>query len=153
MSLDSQVIASIFASEGASSLTWEVASACKCFSRDTLQPNPNCPDCNGYGTVFAAEQTVKGLFRTQSRWISPRQEGELARGDAQLTTPLDVKPGYRDRRIRDRFTVVQATGDARIGKVFFPAAEPVPFLFHDEHLGWRVTLQSLEQSQRIEPQP
>lgn len=151
--LDDAIFADLFAAEGAQPLLWEVASRCSCYSTDSHQPTWGCTLCGGLGAVFAPPVPVTGLFRSQTRWQGPREQGEIAHGEAQVTTPLSVKPGYTDRRVRDRFTVLPATGDAAEGRVFYPAADPVPFLFAGVQRAWRVTLQSLEQSQRLIPQP
>jgi hypothetical protein len=66
---------------------------------------------------------------------------------------LACKPAYTDDRIRDRFTVPAAIGDSDVGRVFYPASTPVPFLIANTHLAWRVQLQSLEQDSRVVPQP
>lgn len=158
---DSQLFAAIFTAEGVIRLGWDVASQCvtlrpdgsPCLSEDTRQYYAGCATCGGYGTVFAARVEVRGLFRDQSRWTANRMSGERPLGEAQLTTPTTVKPGYRDRKIRDRFTVLDATGDTAVGRVFYPAASPIPFLFAGAQHGWRVQLQSLEQASRVEPQP
>lgn len=149
----SAAIAAILAGPGASQLSWQVASRCSCWNPDTEQPQWGHPTCGGYGVVYAAPVTVNGMFRSQSRWTSSHMEGEFPLGEAQLTTDVTVKPGYTDRRVRDRFTVVQATGDSVVGRVFLPAASPVPFLIGNQHLAWRVQLQALEQANRVTPQP
>lgn len=152
--LDDDILASIFTlgeGQGAVQLTWEVASRCVCYSADSRQPNWGCPTCSGSGVAYAAPQTVAGLFRSQSRWLSFRREGELDHGEAQLTTPLSVKPGYSDRRVRDRLTVPVATGDSTDGRVFYPAAPAVPFLFNNVQRAWRVQLQSAETTQQLNP--
>ena len=149
MTVDSDLVAAIFTWEGASTLTWEVASRCSCYSDDSHQPGWDHPACGGTGVLYATAVPIKALFRSQARWRDPEMMGELQLGEAQLTTPLDVKPTYVDRRVRDRFTVTNATGDATAGRIFLPAAQPVPFLFGDTHLAWRVQVQSLEQTARV----
>lgn len=146
-------IAQVFAGPGASTLTWEVATRCTCWSDDSHQPQWGHALCGGYGVLFAAPVDVPGLFRSQSRWIDAQIMGELQLGEASLTLPLTAKPNYVDARVRDRFTVPVATGDAVSGRVFFPSTEPVPFLIGGEHLAWRVQLQSQEQANRTTPQP
>jgi len=147
--LDAAVFEDIFTGEGASQLAWETATPCGCYSVDTDQPEWGCAKCAGTGVLYAAAQTISGLFRTQTRYLSFRREGELAHGDAQLTTPLDVKPGYLNRRVRDRLTVLSATGDASEGRVFFPATQAVPFLFNNVQRAWRVALDAADESQRL----
>lgn len=110
------------------------------------------PD-DGSGLTLYAPTPITGLFRSQSRWINPRAEGEFGHGEASLTLPIEYKPNYVDRRVRDRFTVLNAQGDPQDGRVFYPAAAPVPFMFFDEHVAWRVQLQSLEQINRVREQP
>jgi hypothetical protein len=141
----------IFALEGAVAMTWEVASRCTCYDPDTEQPDWNDPVCHGSGVTYAPPVAVAGLFRSQSRWISPRREGEIEKGEASVSFPTSVKPNYTDRRVRDRFTVTQASGDLAAGTVFYPAGQPVPFIFDGEQLAWRVQLQGLEQDQRLVP--
>ncbi len=153
MSVDADIIAQVFTGEGASTLTWEVSTRCTCYSVDTKEPNWECTVCGGLGAAYAPPVEIRALFRSQSRWRSPQMVGELQLGEAALTTPLNVKPSYVDRRNRDRFTVVNATGDAAVGRVFYPTGEPVPFLIADEHLAWRCQVASLEQDQRVIPQP
>lgn len=153
MSVQASTINAIFASPGVSTIEWQSATRCTCYSLDSKQPQWGHQVCGGFGVIYAPAQTVVGLFRSQSRFFSPRLEGEVEHGEASLTTPITWKPGYVDRRVRDRLTIVNATGDAASGRVFYPAAEPVPFLVNDEHLAWRVQLQSLEQAQRVQPQP
>jgi hypothetical protein len=141
----------IFALEGAVPMTWEVASRCTCYDADTEQPDWNHQECHGSGVLYAAPVSVVGLFRSQSRWISPRREGELEHGEASVSFPTETKPSYVDRRVRDRFTVVQAQGDMAAGTVFYPAGQPTPFIFDGEQLAWRVQLQMVEQNQRLVP--
>ena len=148
---DDAIFADLFISEGAITLDWETATRCSCWSDDSKQPDWNHDVCGGTGIIYAAPQRVTGLFRSQSRWISPRREGEIDHGEAQLTTPLSVKPNYVDRRIRDRFTVVQE-GDTPAGRVFYPATPPVPFLFDGVQYAWRVQLQAADQADRVVPQ-
>lgn len=156
--LDDDIFAAIFAEEGAVQLAWEQASRCDCTTDDSKQPAWGCPQCGGAGVVYAAPQTITGLFRSQSRWLSFRREGELAHGEAQLTTPLSVRPGYTDRRVRDRFTAIPAATDGGremptqlpaefVGRAFFPAAQAVPFIFNGAQRAWRVQLQSAELDQ------
>lgn len=135
--------------EGSVALSWEQASRCPRTSADSLQPEWGCPLCKGTGVVFTAPTTIRGLFRAQDRWLSFKREGELDRGEAQLTTPLDVKPGYVDRRVRDRFTTLEAVGDAAEGRVFYPAAPAKPFLFTNVQRAWRVALQAADEDQRL----
>lgn len=153
MTVDSEIIAQIFAGEGVSLLNWQIASRCTCWKADTKQPQWDHPICGGTGVQYAPAQQIYGLFRTQQRWIDPRMVGELGHGEASLTTPLAAKPGYTDRRVRDRYTVVQATGDSTEGRVFYVAATPVPFLVANQHLAWRVQLTSIRQQDRVVPQP
>ena len=150
--LDDAIFTSIFAGEGAVGLSWEVASRCPCYSTDTKQPQWDCPQCTGYGVIFAAKQTVYGLFRSQSRWLSFRSEGELDHGEASLTTAMTAKPGYTDRRVRDRYTTLSVADDVAPGRVFYPAAPAVPFIFNNAQRAWRVQLQSATQQDRVVPQ-
>lgn len=151
--LDTGIFADLFVEEGAVQLIWEVSSQCDCTTGDTLEPVWGCPSCGGAGVTYAAGQTILGLFRSQARWLSFRRQGELDHGEAQLTTPLNVRPGYTDRRVRDRFTTVVAVGDSEQplpdglpatfkGRVFYPAAPAVPFIFNNVQRAWRVQLQS-----------
>lgn len=135
--------------EGAVQLTWESATRCDCLTPDTKQPVWGCPDCGGTGVRYAPARQITGLFRSQSRYLSFRRQGELDHGEAQLTTPLSVKPGYLDRRTRDRITVPPATLDTTEGRVFFPAAPPVPFIFNSIQRAWRVQLQSADRDQQL----
>lgn len=153
MSVDSELVAQIFTWEGASTLGWEVATRCDCWSEDSHQPAWGHQACGGFGVLYAAPVTITGLFRSQGRWVTPHSMGEFDHGEAQLTTPLSAKPHYTDRRVRDRFTVVPASDDETEGRVFYPAGPPSPFLFGNEHLAWRVQLQSLEQRDRVVEQP
>lgn len=150
---DAGLFAMIFAGEGASVLKWEQGARCSCNAPDSRQPSWDCRECGGLGCVFVDAQQIRGLFRGQSRWTTPKLSGEHPHGEAQLTTPLDVKPAYVDQRVRDRFTVLQATGDVEAGRVFYPAAHPVPFLFDGVQRAWRVQLQGMTQSTRARPQP
>jgi hypothetical protein len=131
-------------------MTWEVASRADDLSADTLQPKWDGP--NPYGVVYAAPVAVVGLFRSQQRWAAPARQGEFMHGEASCTFPRNVRPAYTDSRVRDRFTIVNATGDAAAGKVFYPAGQATPFIFDGETLGWRVVLQSLDQEQRLVPE-
>lgn len=135
--------------EGAVALTWEVASRCTCYTQDSKQPTWGHEPCNGTGVIYTPPVTVQGLFRSQDRWLSFRREGELDHGEAQLTLPLDVKPGYIDRRVRDRFTTLEAVGDAAEGRVFLPSAPAKPFIFNNVQRAWRVTVQALDETQRL----
>lgn len=167
--LDEDVVRMIFEGEGSSVLRWEQGTRCVCFSDDSKQPKwsahppPGCT-CGGFGVIYAAEVLVVGLFRSQSRFLSQRPQGELDHGEASLTVPkmpvtrLGVtypacKPGYHDRRVRDRFTVVPSADDVAEGRVFYPAAKAVPFIVGNEQLAWRVQLQALAQEDRVVPQP
>lgn len=170
MSLDAAVITAIFEGEGSSVLQWEAGTRCVCLSDDSKQPawtaNPpaGC-ECGGHGVIYASPVAIVGLFRSQSRFMSPRPQGELDHGEASLTTPKmpvpiagttypGCQPGYTDRRVRDRFTVaVEPASDAADDRVFYPAAKAVPFFVGNEHLAWRVQLQSLSQINRGAPQP
>lgn len=154
----------VFAGPGASELLWEVATRCDCINERTKEPTWGCPDCAGLGTTYTGAVAVRGLFRGQSRWVMPMMMGEHGLGEAELTTAaFDLttggvdypacKPAYTDHRVRDRFTVVRALGDIEQGRVFYPAAQPVPFLFGSEHLAWRVQLQGADQATRILRQP
>lgn len=145
---DTAIFASLFDAEGAITMTWETGTRCSCWTTDSRQPQWDCPICGGSGVTYTAPQTIKGLFRSQSRWISPRREGEIDHGEAQLTTPLTVKPNYTDRRVRDRFVIVQE-GDTVADRVFYPATPPVPFLFDGVQYAWRVQLQAADQQDRV----
>lgn len=153
MSGDAAIIAGIFQEDGATELAWERATRCDCYTDDTHQPRWGCPTCGGTGVNYAAPVTIRALFRGQSRWLSFRREGEFDRGEAELTTPLDAQPGYTDRRVRDRYTVLVDAADAAPGRVFYPAAQPVPFNFGNQQHAWRVQLQSAEQSERLVDNP
>jgi hypothetical protein len=99
--------------------------------------------------IFAPPTTIQGLFRSQDRWLSFRREGELEHGEAQLTTPLGVRPGYIDRRVRDRFVTLEAVGDFTEGRVFYPAAQAKPFIFNNVQRAWRVSLQAASEADRL----
>lgn len=159
----------VFEGEGSSVLTWEQGTRCVCFSEDSKQPKwsahppPGC-SCGGYGVIYAEPLDVVGLFRSQGRFNDFRAEGEFDHGEAALSTPKmpvtrngvtypACKPGYTDRRVRDRFKVLASEGDAAEGRVFYPAAKAVPFLVGNVQYAWRVQLQALAQEDRIAPQP
>jgi hypothetical protein len=135
--------------EGAVALSWEVASRCSCYSEDSKQPDWGCSICGGMGVIFTEPVTTKGLFRSQDRFLSFRREGEIIHGEAQLTTPLGVRPGYIDRRVRDRFTTLEAVGDFEEGRIFYPAAQARPFIFANVQRAWRVALQAASEDQRL----
>lgn len=151
--MDAELIADLFQMEGASQLDWEQATRCDCYSEDSRQPEWGCQSCGGFGAVYADPVRITGLFRSQGRWVSPKSFGELDHGEAQLTLPIEHKPGFTDHRVRDRFTVVNATGDLAAGRVFYPAGPATPFMFGDQAHAWRVQLQSLEQRDRELAQP
>lgn len=158
---DASVFAFLFNSEGALPCAWERASRCTtpredgspCFSEDTHQPNWNCTTCGGLGVTYAPVVLIRALFRGQSRWTSHKSSGEHGLGEAQLTTPVDVEPLYVDERVRDRFRLLAPADDAAQGRVFYPAAKAVPFVFAGVQRAWRVQLQSLTQTTRVRPQP
>lgn len=150
---DAATFALIFNSQGAVAMTWEAATRCSCYDADTKQPQWGHVACGGLGAVFAAPVAIRALYRGQSRWQSRKGMGNIGLGDAQLTTPVAVKPGYVDDRIRDRFTVVSALGDLAAGRVFYPAAQAVPFIFGGAQRAWRVQVQGLDQANRTLPQP
>lgn len=150
--IDTSIFEQLFSSEGGVELNWQKSVRCACLNRETKQANPNCIECYGSGVVFSKPILIKGLFRSQDRYVSRRMQGELAHGDAQLTTPLNVKPEYVDAKVRDRFMVTQATGDLETGRVFYPAAQPVPFIFNNVQRAWRTSVQALEQQDRVIPQ-
>lgn len=143
----------IFAAAGASDLKWEVGTRCTCWNPQTKQPQWGHALCGGYGTQYAAPVTIKALFRSRSSWNSHRASGQHPLSEAQLTTPLSAKPAYVDDRVRDRFTVIAAVGDAAAGSIWYPAAKPVPFLIAGVQRAWRVQLQGLDQATRTLPQP
>lgn len=148
--VDTGIFEELFSTwEGAVELTWEAATRCTCETPDSKQPLWGCPQCKGTGVIYAAPTRIKGLFRSQDRWLSFRREGELDHGEVQLTTPLSVKPGYVDRRVRDRFTTVAAVGDLAEGRVFLPSAPSSPFIFANVQRAWRVTVQALDEDQRL----
>lgn len=147
--LDTAIFEGVFTAEGAVGLSWEVASRCPCYTDDSKQPEWGCPKCSGIGVIFTPPVTIQGLFRSQDRWLSFRRQGELDHGEAQLTTPLDVRPGYTDRRVRDRLTTLQAVGDAAEGRVFYPSAPAKPFIFANVQRAWRVSLQAASENDRL----
>lgn len=137
--------------EGAVQIAWQQATPCQCLTPDTKQPDYSCAQCGGTGVRYEPARQITGLFRGQSRWLSFRRQGEIDHGEAQLTTPLSVKPGYVSRLIRDRLTIPAAPNDESEGRVFYPAASPVPFIFNSIQRAWRVQLQSAELSQQLAP--
>lgn len=147
---DSAIFEMIWAGEGAVELSWESATRCDCYSQDTKQPRWDHDQCGGLGVRYAPAQTIRALFRSQSRWTAKRMSGEHGLGEATLTTRIEVKPVFLDDRVKDRFTVINATGDAEQGRVFHPIADPVPFLFGAPpvHRAWRVQIRSLQQQTR-----
>lgn len=148
--LDTAIFEELFGSwEGAVALSWEQASRCSCYSDDSKQPEWGHPLCKGTGVLFSEPTTIRGLFRSQDRWLSFRREGELDHGEAQLTTALSIRPSYIDRRVRDRFTTLEAVGDAAEGRVFCPAAAARPFIFANVQRAWRVALQAADDDQRL----
>lgn len=150
---DAATFASIFAGPGASRLQWEHATRCGCYTDDSAQPTWGCPTCSGYGAVFAAPVEIRALFGSRSAWRVPHVAGQFTHGEARLTTPVAVEPGYVDDRVRDRFRVIDAPGDVAPGRVFYPVAKAVPFLLGSVQRAWRVQLTSLDQEQRLVPQP
>lgn len=151
--VDDAIFASIFTGEGAVRLTWQVGSRCTCWNDETKQPQWGHALCGGLGTQYAAATPILALFRGRSQWNSHHASGQHPLGEAQLTTPLAVKPAYLDDRVRDRFTVVDAVGDAAAGSIWYPAAKPVPFIFAGAQRAWRVQLQGMDQATRTLPQP
>lgn len=151
----------VFAGPGASVLQWERGTRCDCYNAATDQPEWGHAPCGGFGVIYADPIDVRVLFRSQGRWQSFRMEGQIALGEAELTTPrfsgpggvVACEPSYTDDRVRDRFRVPAADGDAEAGRVFYPASTPIPFLMANTHLAWRVQLQSMEQDDRVTPQP
>lgn len=149
---DAAIFDLIFNSEGALHVSWEVASRCDCYSQDTRQPEWGHEACAGLGAIYAPAVTIRALFRAQSRWSGRRVTGQMALADAQLTTRLEHKPGWVDERIRDRYVLLDATGDSA-GKIFYPSAAAVPFVVDGVQRAWRVQLQGLDQNTRTLPQP
>lgn len=147
--VDTAIFEELFGWEGAVALSWQAASRCSCYSEDSRQPAWGHQPCGGTGVLLAPAVTIYGLFRAQDRWLSFRREGEIEHGQAQLTTPLSVRPGYIDRRVRDKLTVLQAVGDAEEGRVFYPAAAARPFIFNNVQRAWRVALQAADETQRL----
>jgi hypothetical protein len=132
-------------------LRWEAASRCTCWNDDTKQPGWDHQPCGGTGVLYAPAVIVRGLYRSRSEWRSRHMQGEHRLGEAQLTVPLNARPGYVDARVRDRYTVTHAVGDAEAGSTWLPAATAVPFLWMGEQEAWRVQLQGLDQSTRVKP--
>lgn len=150
---DDDIFSSMFdlgESDGAVELDWEQATECQCLTADTKQPAWNCPQCGGKGVRYLPARRITGLFRGRTQFQSYRREGELAHGEAQLTTPLSVKPGFVSRLVRDRITVRAAVADAVDDTVFYPATPPIPFVFNSIQRAWRVQLQSAKLSQDLE---
>lgn len=147
--VDSAILEGVFELEGASTLLWEVASRCTCWSEDTKQPDWNHGLCGGRGVLYAPAVSIPGLFRSQSRWISARREGELDHAEATLTVPLEYKPGFTDRRVRDRYTVTDAPDDAPDGRLFVPSGPPVPFLFANVQRAWRCQVAAVNASDEV----
>lgn len=147
--VDDALFEELFTWEGAVGLAWEQASRCSCWTDDSKQPTWGHPPCKGTGILHTPPQTIQGLFRSQDRWQSFRREGELEHGEAQLTTPLSVRIGYVDRRVRDRLVALEAVGDAAKGRVFYPAAPAKPFIFNNVQRAWRVSLQAASEDDRL----
>jgi hypothetical protein len=158
---DDAIFELIFDGEGALELTWEIASQCTeprpdgspCYSSDTRQPAWDCTSCGGLGVAYSPPATVRALLQGQSRWKSQHVSGQKPLGEARLTTPLDVRPQWRDDRVRDRFTVPMDVDDVTAGTVFYVTGPPVPFNFGGAQRAWRVQLSSLDQGTRARPQP
>lgn len=153
--LDDAIFAELFSSEGAQPLLWEQVIAPTPgagLTSDSLQPRWGEPDpaASGNGIEYQTGVVIYGLFRSRGQWLSYRRQGEIEIGDAELTTPLSVKPGFVSRLIRDRITVLP-TDDATVGRAFFPAAPPVPFLFGGVQYAWRVALQADRRDQELAP--
>ncbi len=136
--LDDTLLEDLFTWEGASPLLWERASRCTCWSEDTKQPEWGHEVCGGKGVVYADPVEITGLFRSQSRWVNARREGELDHAEATLTVRVEHKPGYVDRRVRDRYLVGPATDDAPEGRMFVPSGPPTPFIFDGVQHAWRI---------------
>lgn len=168
MGVEQTAIVELFQSSNATVLNWQQASPCTgvpgCPNPETKAPLWGCSKCGGTGVALADAVQVLALFRSQEKWLGKQPEGEYDLGQAQLTTPaVDItldgvtypacKPGYVDRYVRDRFTVVHAAGDTADGRVFVPAAHVVPFIWAGATLGWRVLVQSLADKQRVVPTP
>lgn len=155
MDVDAAIFAELFspATQGAIALTWEQGTRCDCFDVAKRQAAWGHEPCGGLGVLYANPVAVRGLFRDQSRWTSKKSSGEHGLGEASLTLPLTVKPAYTDDRLRDRFTVVDVPDDDVMGRVFYPAAQPVPFVFAGAQRAWRVQVQGMDQHTRTRPQP
>lgn len=153
MAADDLIFQAIFTGEGASLLRWDIAARCHCYSTNTKQPGWECEDCRGLGVVYPESRQVRGLYRGRSQWTSRRVSGEHGLADAQLTVPVDCHPTYVDERVRDRFVALEAFGDFEPGRVFFPAATAVPFLFDGVQRAWRVQLQGADETTRTRPAP
>jgi hypothetical protein len=136
--VDDILLSDLFSWEGASPMRWEQASRCSCWSEDTKQPEWGCALCGGKGIIYADPVTITGLFRSQSRWTHNRREGELDHAEAVLTVRVEHTPGYVDRRVRDRYLVIPATGDEAAGRLFVPSGPPTPFIFDGTQHAWRV---------------
>lgn len=144
--VDTSIFEGLFSWEGAVAMSWERASAAPGESEDSHQPRWDGP--NPQGVVYSEPVTIYGLFRSQDRFLTHRREGEIEHGDAQFTTPIQVRPGYVDMRVRDRFVTLEAVGDIEEGRVFVPSAPARPFIFNRIQRAWRVNLQSVNESQR-----
>lgn len=154
MDLFAEGFAILAAGAGASTLQWETATRCDCYSIDSEQPQWTHAPCGGLGAIYAPAIEIRALFSGQSRWTSKKVSGEIPHGEAQLST-LDVahKPDYVDGRIKDRLTITAAADDRLRGRIFYPAVKPTPFIIGNVQRGWRVQLQALEQASRLDPQP
>lgn len=147
--VDAAIFADLFALEGASTIQWQQASRCTCWSDDTKQPQWGHEVCGGKGIIYADPVEITGLFRSQSRWVSARREGELDHSEATLTVSLEHKPGYVDRRVRDRYYIGAAVGDDADGRWFVPSGPPVPFLFDNIQRAWRVQVAAVNTTDEV----
>lgn len=150
---DDAIFADLFAAEGAQTAKWYVGTRCTCYSDDSRQPDWNHEPCGGYGVLYAVPVEIPAIFRGQSRWISPRREGEIDHGEASITVPTPHRPGYTDRRVRDRYTINADPDTDSDALMFYVAAPPVPFLFDNVQYAWRVQVTALDQADLLVPQP
>lgn len=78
---------------------WERASVCNCVSKDTIQPNFNCPICGGSGFRYLPPKNINVAISSLSSRNEITELQFREPGTAYVTPTSDIIMGYRDRLI------------------------------------------------------
>ena len=106
-------------------IIWEQGMFCSCLTRESGQPNYNCPSCGGKGYVYFNPKEIRAVVTSISGYKEQTQIGLNEMGTAYLTPRSSDKIGFRDRFTFLDFTikyseVIRHSGTGR-DKLGYPA--------------------------------